>query len=151
MSWGLVVMGGSALLGAGASYAGSKKQAGAAEKAAGMSQEQYATTRADQMPYMQPGYGAMSKLNTLLGLSPNPNQRMPQMSQPLQGYQPPQQAYAPTPGGGIEPRMQLGPQPPQHTWNVPEAGMGNLPLQRILMVRAQNGDRQAQQMLQRMS
>lgn len=150
MTWALVVVGGSAVLGAGASYLGSKKQSDASKQAANLNMDQYARMRADQQPFVQSGYGAMSKLNTLLGLSPNPNQRqMPQFP----GYQQPQNpGYRPTPGGGVEPIMQAGPQaPPQHQWNVPEAGMGNLPLNRILMLRAQNGDRQAQQMLQRMS
>jgi hypothetical protein len=47
--------------------------------------------------------------------------------------------------------MQVDNQPPAHQWNIPEAGMGNLPLARILSLRAQNGDRQAQAMLQRLS
>ena len=145
MTWALVVVGGGALLGAGASYAGSKKQSDASKRAANISQDQYGFTRVDQVPYMQSGYGAMSKLNTLLGLSPNPNARpMPQMGQQNPGY-------AIQPGGGINPIMQAGPeQPQQHQWNVPEAGMGNLPLRRILALRAQHGDTQAQQMLQRL-
>jgi hypothetical protein len=147
MTWALVVVGGGALLGAGASYAGSKKQSDAAKKAAGISQDQYGITRGDQLPYMGAGYGALSKLNTLLGINPNPN--VPRLPAPT--YAPPNPGYAPTPGGGVQPIMQMGPPASQpHTWNVPEAGMGNLPLNRILMIRAQNGDRQAQAMLQRM-
>jgi hypothetical protein len=138
---------GTAVLGAGASYLGSKKQADASKNAAGISQDQYTRTRADQIPYMQSGYGATSKLNTLLGINPNPSARpMPQM-----GYAPQNPGYAIQPGGGINPIMQAGTQAPPHQWNVPEAGMGNLPLQRILMIRAQHGDTQAQAMLQRMS
>ncbi len=144
MAWVAV---GAAVLGAGASVYGSNKQASAAKKAAGISQGQYGITRGDQLPYMGAGYGALSKLNTLLGINPNPN--TPRMSTPL--VMPPNPGYAPTPGGGVHPILQTGQQPPQHTWNVPEAGMGNLPLNRILMLRAQNGDRQAQAMLQRLS
>lgn len=148
MTWALVVVGGSAVLGAGASYLGSKKQSDASKRAANLNMDQYALMRGDQQPFVQSGYGAMSKLNTLLGLSPNPNQR--QMSQLPAPQQNP--GYRPTPGGGVEPIMQAGQQlPPQHQWNVPEAGMGNLPLSRILMIRAQHGDTQAQQMLQRMN
>ncbi len=149
MTWALVVVGGASVLGAGASYLGSKKQSDAAKNAAGISQDQYKLTRGDQLPYMGAGYGALSKLNTLLGINPNPN--TPRMSSPL--VMPPgNPGYAPTPDGGVHSIAQVGPQPPpQHTWNVPEAGMGNLPLNRILMLRAQNGDRQAQAMLQRMN
>lgn len=151
MTWALVVVGGGAVLGAGASYLGSKKQSDASKQAAGLSMDQFNINNRQQQPFIQSGYGAMSKLNTLLGLSPNPNQR--QMPQPMQGYQQPQQAYAPTPGGGVDPRMQMGPQAPpqQHGWNVPEANMPNLQLRSILSLRAQHGDKQAQMMLQRLA
>jgi len=150
MTWALVVVGGGALLGAGASYAGSKKQSDASKKAASLNMDQFGINNAQQQPFIQSGYGATSKLNTLLGINPNPN--APRMTAPLT-YQPPNPGYAPTPNGGAHPIMQMGPQispAPEHQWNVPEAGMGNLPLNRILMIRAQNGDRQAQAMLQRM-
>jgi len=148
MTWALVVVGGGAVLGAGASYLGSKKQSDASKAAAGINMDQYARTRADLLPYTQAGYGATSKLNTLLGINPNPN--APRMSTPLL-MPPANPGYAPTPEGGVRPIMQIGAaDPTQHSWNVPEAGMGNLPLNRILMIRAQNGDRQAQAMLQRM-
>jgi hypothetical protein len=136
------------LLGAGASYAGSKKQAGASKAAANLNMDQFAINNAQQQPFIQSGYGAMSKLNTLLGLSPNPNQRM--LPSPSQG---PQQAYAPTPGGGVDQRFTQMPQgqPPPPMWNIPEHNMPNLPLRNILALRARNGDRQAQSMLQRMA
>jgi hypothetical protein len=141
---------GTAVLGAGASIYGSNKQAKASKNAAGLNMDQYARSRADQIPFMQSGYGGLSKLNTLLGINPNPN--APRMSAPLSGpQQSPGSAYAPTPGGGVRPVMQVDNQPPAHQWNIPEAGMGNLPLARILSLRAQNGDRQAQAMLQRLS
>lgn len=136
MAWVAVGVG---VLGAGASIAGSNKQAKAAKNAAGLNMEQYTRSRADQIPYMQSGYGAMSKLNTLLGLSPNPN--APRMSTPMTA---PPQGFAYNPNGGVDPRMQVGPAP---QWNVPEANMGNLRLRQILTLRAQNGDRQAQAML----
>lgn len=143
MTWALVVVGGGALLGAGASYLGSKKQADASKAAAGINMDQYARTRGDLMPFTQSGYGATSKLNTLLGINPNPSaQRPPPMMPPANP------GFAPTPNGGVHPIMQTS--PAQH-WNIPEAGMGNLPLSRILMLRAQNGDRQAQAMLQRLN
>lgn len=140
MTWALVVVGGASVLGAGASYLGSKKQSDAAKQAAQISQGQYGITRTDQLPYMGAGYGALSKLNTLLGINPNPN--APRLMPPANP------GYAPTPGGGVRPIMQMPQQ--QSQWNVPEAGLGNLPLNRILMLRAQHGDTQAQQMLQRM-
>lgn len=157
MTWALVVVGGASLLGAGAAYAGSKKQTDASKKAAGISQEQYAITRGDQIPYTQSGYGAMSKLNTLLGINPNPNapRLLPSPMTPSTLTPPPSytsdSGYAPTPNGGVRPVMQAGAPTQEHTWNVPEAGLGSLPLNRILMLRARNGDRQAQAMLQRMS
>lgn len=140
---------GTAVLGAGASIYGSNKQAKASKNAAGINLDQFARTRADQLPFIQSGYGATSKLNTLLGINPNPS--APRMSAPLL-MPPANPGYAPTPGGGVRPIMQMGQQgqPQQHTWNVPEANMGNLPLNRILMIRAAHGDTQAQQMLQRM-
>jgi hypothetical protein len=150
MTWALVVVGGSAVLGAGASYAGSKKQAGASKAAAGLNMDQFRINNAQQQPFIQSGYGGLSKLNTLLGINPNPN--APRMSAPIAGpQQSPGSAYAPTPGGGVRPVMQADTQAPVHQWNIPEAGMGNLPLARILSLRAQHGDRQAQAMLQRLS
>lgn len=145
MTWALVVVGGGAVLGAGASYLGSKKQADASKTAAGINMDQYARTRGDLMPFTQSGYGATSKLNTLLGINPNPRARQ-QLAPPM--MPPPNPGFAPTPGGGVHPIMQTSATP---QWNVPEAGMGNLPLSRILMLRARNGDRQAQAMLQRLS
>jgi hypothetical protein len=73
MTWVAVAIGGSALLG----YAGAKKQAGAAESA---SQMQYQATQdaakqqremfdilnAQQAPYRESGYSALSKINTML-------------------------------------------------------------------------------------
>jgi hypothetical protein len=59
---------GTALLGAGASYAGSKKQSDASKKGANLQMEQFNRMQAQQQPFIQSGYGAMGKLNTLLGL-----------------------------------------------------------------------------------
>lgn len=152
MTWALVVVGGGALLTAGASYAGSKKQAGASKAAGQLNLGMFDTLNKQQQPYIQSGYGAMSKLNTLLGINPGAGAR-PMPTTP--GATPPQ-AYAPTQGGGIDPRMQVGPTPdqtgqPPARWNVPEANMPNLQLRNILNLRAQHGDRQAQYMLQRLA
>jgi hypothetical protein len=99
VSWVLVAIGGSAVLGAGASYLGSKKQAEGAERSAGLNMDMFRTLNQQQMPFMQGGYGAMGKLNTLLGLNPNPRASAPTPQPP---------AFRPTPGGGVEPIMQLG-------------------------------------------
>ncbi len=145
MTWVAVAIGGSALVGAGASYLGSKKQADASKAAGNLNLDMFRTLNAQQQPYIQSGYGSLSKLNTLLGLSPNPNRQMPMMPGQSPG------AYRPTPGGGVQPIMQAGqPQAPSQ-WNVPERNMPNLQLRQILSLRAQNGDRQAQAMLQRFS
>lgn len=155
MTWVVVAVGGAAVVGAGASYLGSKKQSDASKAAAGLNMDQFRITNAQQQPFIQSGYGATSKLNTLLGINPNPNApRMsapPAMANPSQSVQ---QAWAPTQGGGVDPRMQLGPsssdQAPSR-WSVPEANMPNLQLRNILALRASHGDQQAQYMLQRLS
>lgn len=144
MTWVAVAIGGAAVIGAGASYAGASKQAKASKQAGNLNMDMFNTLNRQQQPFIQSGYGAMSKLNTLLGLSP----RQQAANAPVMSA--PSQAWRPTPGGGIEPIMQAG-QPSQAPvrWNVPEANMPNLQLRRILSLRAQNGDRQAQAMLQR--
>lgn len=160
MAWVAVGVG---VLGAGASVYGANKQASAAKDASKLNQTQNLLTRSDQMPFIQSGYGATSKLNTLLGINPNPNAPRMMSSAPMtNSSQPVQQAWAPTQGGGVDPRMQMstggtgntqlndmtGHPPPR--WNVPEANMPNLQLRSILSLRAQHGDRQAQYMLQRL-
>jgi hypothetical protein len=72
VTWIAVAVGGSAIIGAGASYYGSKKQSDAAKDAAGLSMDQFRLLNQQQQPFMQGGYGAMGKLNTLLGLNPRP-------------------------------------------------------------------------------
>lgn len=81
MTWVAIAVGGGALIGAGASYAGSKKQAGAAKDAANLNMEQFERLNAQQQPYIQSGYGALGKLNTLMGLSPRPQMQQPQAQQ----------------------------------------------------------------------
>lgn len=77
MSWVAAAVATSAVLG----YAGAKKQAGAAEKAgrgqaaAAREQMQFQRELADRLnlqqgPYRQAGYGALGRLNELLGLGP---------------------------------------------------------------------------------
>jgi len=61
---------GSAVVGGVAANSAAKKQAKAAGKAADVSQEQYYQTREDQMPFLEAGYGALNRLNQLLGIAP---------------------------------------------------------------------------------
>lgn len=49
----------------------SKAQQGAANSANSLQQSQYDQTRQDQAPYRQAGYGALARMNDLLGLSGN--------------------------------------------------------------------------------
>ncbi len=65
---------GSAVVGAAASKSAAKKQSKAAGKAADISQEQYYQTREDQMPFLEAGYGALNRMNQLLGLGPKYDQ-----------------------------------------------------------------------------
>lgn len=65
MPW---IIGGAALLGAGASVAAGEKQADAAGNASGVSQRQYTQTRADLSPYRQSGELSLDKLMQYLGL-----------------------------------------------------------------------------------
>lgn len=101
MSWVLVAIGGSAAIGAGASYLGSKKQAEGAERAGDINLGMFETVNRQQQPFMQSGYGAMGRLNTLLGLNRNPRATPPQQFAPGQ-------SFMPTPGGGVQPIMQVG-------------------------------------------
>lgn len=140
MTWVAVAIGGSALVGAGASYLGSKKQSDASKAAGGLNMDMFRTLNQQQQPFIQSGYGAMGRLNTLLGLSPNPNAR--RMSAPLTMPQAP--GYAPQ-MGQQEPRMYAG-----GPGGDPRPGSGAR-LNQLLMLRAAHGDTQAQAMLQRMS
>lgn len=128
MTWVAVAIGGSALVGAGASYLGSKKQAQGAQQAAGINLDMFNTLNRQQQPFIQGGYGAMGKLNTLLGLNPSPSYQAPTSSP----------AYAPTPGGGVRPMLQTG---------APAQMNQGTRLNQLLMLRAANGDRQAQDLL----
>lgn len=134
---------GTAALTAGSSIYGANQQKKGAERAANLQMDQFGLINQQQQPFIQSGYGAMGRLNTLLGLSPNP--RASPGMQP--GTQAPNPGYMPTPGGGVQPIMQVGSGP---RMQIPERGP-NARLNQLLMMRAANGDRQAQVMLQRMS
>lgn len=138
VTWVAVAIGGSALVGAGASYLGSKKQSDAAQNAANINLDWLKTVNQQQQPFIQSGYGAMGRLNTLLGLSPNPNaQRM--LPSPNPGYRP-------TPSGGVQPIAQMQPSAQNGYFGIPEQAP-NMNLARILTLRAQNGDTEAARIL----
>jgi hypothetical protein len=66
--WIAGAVGGSALLGAYSSNKAAKAQAGAANRAADLSKEQYEQTREDQAPFRAGGLEAQNRLMTLLGI-----------------------------------------------------------------------------------
>lgn len=66
------IVGGAVISGIASNSAGNT-QANAANNASKLSQAQYQQNRSDQLPFMQAGYGAQSKLNNLLGISPQTN------------------------------------------------------------------------------
>lgn len=133
------VAAGAAVLGAAASYAGSKKQADASKKGAAGQMAMFNTLNSQQQPYIQAGYGATQKLNTLLGIGGS----MPSGGggMPIPGGN----AYRPMPGGGVQQMAQSAP-----NYGAP-SGASNLPLKHILSLRAQNGDTEAQRILQGMA
>lgn len=132
MTWVAVAVAGGAILSAGASYAGSKKQASASKKGADMQLQMFDTLNQQQQPYIQSGYGAMNKLNSLLGIGGGPSGGMQSggMRQPS--------TYAPTPQGGMDQRVGIA---------QPMGTQPNVRLRHILMLRAQNGDTEAARML----
>lgn len=139
---------GGAALSAGAGYLGSKKQAGAARDAANLSMDQFNTINAQQQPYMNTGYGALGKLNTLMGLSPRP--------QPSGGYQMPGQMQIPQMPGGMQAFGNMNPQmasmmgrvtPDMYQPQTSPRQTQDLKLRQILSLRALHGDRQARAML----
>lgn len=98
---------------------------------------------AQQQPFIQSGYGAMGKLNTLLGIGGQRPLPAPTGEVPLGGNATlmprtgiPQGPYRPGPGGGIRMQPSVGQAAPQ-----------DLRLQQILQLRAANGDTEAQRML----
>lgn len=132
MTWVAIAVGvGSAVVGAGASVAGSKKQADASKKGAATQLQMFDTLNKQQQPYIQSGYGALGKLNTLLGLGGGgaPHSAMMPNAMPNKTIMPVQQ------------NMQ--------TYGVPD-GASDLPLKRILAMRAQHGDTEADRVLRGM-
>lgn len=92
---------------------------------------------AQQQPFIQSGYGAMGRLNTLLGLGGRRGSQAPFSANP---------AYRPTPGGGVQPILQVGgtKQIPRPVGSSPKA---NPRLNQLLALRAANGDTEAERML----
>ncbi len=133
MTWVAVAVAGAGVLGAGASYAGSKKQAKGAEKGANLQLEQFRILNQQQQPYIQSGYGALGKLNTLLGIGG----RMPSGGAPVGGSMQ-NHAWRPMPNGGIKQGLMVGPQAVQG---------GNSRLKQLLALRAANGDTEAARMM----
>lgn len=62
---------GGALISSSASSSAANGQQDAANNATQLQQQQYNQTRADQQPYRDAGYGALSKLQTMLGVGTN--------------------------------------------------------------------------------
>lgn len=97
---GAIIGGG--IIGAGASYLGSKKQAGAAQDAANLSMDQFNVLNEQQQPFIQSGYGAQSKLNQLLGIK---SPQAPGTAQPLSygDWMAANPGYSIGVGGGFDP------------------------------------------------
>lgn len=133
MTWVAVAVAGAGVLGAAGSYAGSKKQAKGSEKGADLQYEMFNRLNQQQQPYIQSGYGALGKLNTLLGIGG----RMPSNGAPVGGSMN-NQAWRPTPGGGIKQGLMAGSSPKQNP---------NARLSQLLALRAANGDTEAARML----
>ncbi len=133
MTWVAVAVAGAGVLGAAGSYAGSKKQAKGAEKGADLQMQQFQLLNQQQQPYIQSGYGALGKLNTLLGIGG----RMPAGGAPMGGAMQ-NQAWRPMAGGGIKQGLSVGSSPKQNP---------NSRLSQLLALRAANGDTEAARML----
>lgn len=85
MSWIAVAIGGSALLGVGASIYGADKQASAAGQAASQQLAQYQQTRADLAPWVQQGRVSLQQLGGMIG----PGGQLTQQFTPQQYLQSP--------------------------------------------------------------
>ena len=74
MSWVAVAVAGAAVVGgavsANASRSAANTQAGAAHDASAVQMQMFNQVQANQQPYMQSGYGALNRLNYLLGITP---------------------------------------------------------------------------------
>lgn len=100
MPWGVVA---GAAIGAIGSAVGGHAQQQGAEAAANASKAQFDTTNAQQQPYIQSGYGALNRLNYLLGISPQTASGAPVNQPASQGSAgvDPSSGYRIGPGGQI--------------------------------------------------
>lgn len=89
-----------------------------------------------QQPYIQSGYGAVGRLNTLLGIGGVPRGTY--------GQSPSNYGYAPTPQGGIDQRI---PSPVNQGPTAQGFQGGNISLKQLLAMRAAHGDSEAQRIL----
>lgn len=94
------------------------------------------TLNRQQQPYIQSGYGAMTRLNTLLGLGGGGG--VPGGAMAPGGANP---TYRPTPNGGMQPIAQMGPAAAN------DAMPNGTRLRQLLALRAANGDTEAARML----
>jgi hypothetical protein len=99
--------------------------------------QQFDTLNRQQQPFIQSGYGAMGKLNTLLGIGGRMGGGAPGGGAFLPNTPNAGQAYRPRPNGGMQ----------QIVGSAPQGMQGNARLKQILMLRAQNGDTEAARVL----
>jgi hypothetical protein len=142
--------------------------------------DQFRLINQQQQPFIQSGYGAMGRLNTLLGINPRPDyqtspatagpQLSPQIQAILEGNAgtpmsralqsamrgavgsgqsagPAGPGYMPTASGGVRRIAQVD---PNASGYAPPINNQMSRMKDLLALRAANGDRQAQAMLQRM-
>lgn len=98
MPWGVVA---GAAIGAIGSAVGGHAQQQGAEAAANASKAQFDTTNAQQQPFIQSGYGALNRLNYLLGVSPQTASGAPVNSSGSSNGVDPSSGFRMGPGGGI--------------------------------------------------
>lgn len=147
MTWVAIAVGGAALVGGAVSYSNGQKQAAATKKAAQVTADAQSTNNANQQPFIQSGYGALSRLNTLLGINPAPTTSS---SGGAAASANPAAAQTVTPSsamtiGGIG--RGITPIANNKKTIQPIVGSSNPQLRQLLAIRAQNGDAQAKQLL----
>jgi hypothetical protein len=120
MPWGIAA---AAVVGAaGSAIAGHAQQQGA-EAAANASKDQFNTTNAQQQPFIQSGYGALNRLNYLLGIGPQTASGAPVNSSGGSNGIDPSSGYQIGAGGGISQRIPGGTTaPPAYTGNHGSGG-----------------------------
>lgn len=104
--------------------------------------DMFRLVNAQQQPFIQSGYGAMGKLNTLLGLGGRASPPGAGMAPPMGS--PNQQGYIPNRQGGMDMRI---PSPVSQGPRAMSSPKSNPRLAQLLALRAQNGDTEAARML----